>query len=505
LWICVLAGGIWPLVFVESALEITTALLVFFVFRRFSMGTLLSGLGFTAWSLNIVQFLPFVALHPAFHLALVRFVAMGKVMAALGMILLALEDELSIKETAQWRERRARQELEAYTRLTLSRRKIENFDRQATEICQTVASNSRFTQAALILLHSSGQYRLAGSAGMDDATINALEALAARIPVAGFLAPGSVLPVVEHSQTLDLNLEPWLLPGDDLKRLRFTAVLAAPLYGRTATDGALLLAGRRNPDEPLHADDLLPVEVLTARIQSARSQTMMLEKLIDAEKFAGLGQLAANVTRQLNNPLTVILGYASLLEEAEGLKPQAHKGIEAILTEARRMRATLESLSRVSRTQSGHLTAISVAELLTDMEQLHRSEFLHHSIDFRLNIAPGLPRVLGNAQQMRQAVLHCLQFAIKAVEGQSTAGERTVRLEATAEGDHVQILIAHSGPGFPHPERAFDPFVPNQVAGETANLGLSLCATILRDNGGSATAMNLESRGAAILLKLQAA
>jgi signal transduction histidine kinase len=119
-----------------------------------------------------------------------------------------------------------------------------------------------------------------------------------------------------------VDLTPWLNPGDDLKRLRFTRALAVPMMGRAVTEGALLLAGMRatwdlrysNPD-PLRADDLLPIEMLTARLQATRSQTMMFEKLIDSEKFAGLGQLAANVTHHLNNPLTVILGYASLLEE----------------------------------------------------------------------------------------------------------------------------------------------------------------------------------------------
>jgi len=505
LWICVLKGGSWPLLFVECALHLMTALLLFYAFRRFSVGTFLGGLGFTAWSLSIFQFLPFFVLHPAFQLNLVRFAATGKVLAATGLIFLVLEDEFRINQMAQWRERRARKEMEAYSRFTLSRRRIEDFDRQGPEVCEAVVANSRFTQAALVLLHGSGQFRLAGSAGMDDATVNALEALVGRIPVVGFLAPGSALPAVEFSQTFYLDMAPWLNPGDDLKRLRLPAVLATPMNGRSGTEGALLLAAPRNVDRPLHAADLLPLEVLAARIQFARSQTMMVEKLIDSEKYVGLGQLAANVTRQLNNPLTVILGYASLLDETEGLNPQAHKGIEAILNEARRMRATLESLSRISRTQTDHLTAISVGELLTDLEQLHRSEFLHRAIDFRLNIAQSLPRVLGNAQQLRQAVLHCLQFAIKAVDNQSAAGEKTIRLEATAEGDHVRILIAHSGQGFLHPERAFDPLVPKQAAGESTGLGLSLCATILRDNGGSATAMNLEPRGAALLLDLQAA
>jgi signal transduction histidine kinase len=215
------------------------------------------------------------------------------------------------------------------------------------------------------------------------------------------------------------------------------------------------------------------------------------------------------VTQQLNNPLTVILGYASMLEETSSLDPQERKGIESILAEARRMRDTLDSLTRISRPQTGQFTAVSVSELLLDLEQLHRSEFLRRSIEFRLSIAPGLPRVLCHAQQLRQAVLHCLQFAIEAAEsgapGAAAEEVKTVRLEATAEGNQVQILIAHSGPGFLQPDRAFDPFVPKQAGGETAGLGLSLCASILRDHNGRASAVNLEPRGAAILLELSAA
>jgi signal transduction histidine kinase len=504
-WICISIRGSWPLVFVESALHLTTALLVFYVFRRLTPGTILSGLGFFAWALNVGVIAPRLINHPALVLSLQNFSVLGKVVAAVGMIVLALEDQLAIKETAKDRERRARNELEAYTKVVLSRRRVEDFDRQANQICQNITANSRFAQAALIFLQSSGQYRLAGAAGFDDAALNALESLTARIPAAGFLTAGSSPPAAEHSQSFALSLEPWLLPGDDLERLHLTEVVAVPLSGRSSAEGALILAGLRDPSQRLRADDLLPVEVLGARIQASRSQTMMLEKLIDAEKFAGLGQLANNVTRQLNNPLTVILGYASLLEVTPAMSPQERKGVEAILTEARNMRSTLESLSRMSRSQSDQFTAISVTELLSDMEQLHRSEFLHRAIDFRLQVAPALPRALGNAQQVRQAVLYCLQFAIEAVENSDSPTEKSVRVEATAESDSVKILIAHTGPGFLHPTRAFDPFVPAQAAGETAGLGLSLCATILRENNGRISAMNFEPRGAGIVLELQAA
>jgi len=506
LWICVRVGGDWPLVFVECALHATTALLVFYVFRRFSAGTFLAGLGFVAWSLNIGQSLPFFH-QDVISIGLLRVIVIGKVVAAVGMILIALEEELAIKQGAQNREQNARKELEAYTRLNLSRRKVEDFDRQSTLVCQTIVANSRFSQAALILLQGSGQYRLAGAAGFDDAAVNALEALATRIPVSGFLAADSASRVVEHSQTFDLDLEPFLLPGDDLSRLKLTTVYAIPLSGRSATEGALFLTGLSDPDEPIHAVDLLPLEVLASRVQAARSQTMMLEKLVDSEKFVGLGQLAGNVTRQLNNPLTVILGYASLLEETEDLNPQAQKGVEAILAEARHMRLTLESLARMSRPQpDDQLAAISVTELLADMEQLHRSEFVHRSIDFRVHAAPALPRVVGNAQQVRQALLYCLQFAMEAVDKLDSSSEKAVRLEAVAdENNHVQIMVAHTGPAFPFPARAFDPFVPEPASGESTSLGLSMCATIIRENNGRASAINFEPRGAGILLELQAA
>ena len=96
---------------------------------------------------------------------------------------------------------------------------------------------------------------------------------------------------------------------------------------------------------------------------------------------------------------------------------------------------------------------------------------------------------------------------MEAVEsaGASPGGPKAVRLEAASEGSFVQIMIAHSGPSFDSPERAFDPVVLQQPVGQSSALGLSLCATVMRDNNGRASAVNLEPRGAAIVLELKAA
>ncbi len=517
LWVCFRAGVAPALTVSECANLLMTAILLIFVFRRFSPGVVLSVMGFGAWTLSALQVLPAIGMRPMMTLNLIHVIVMGKVVAAVGMIMLALEDQLALNKAAQERERRARRELEAYTNLMLARRRVEDFDRQGSDICRIVVAHSRFSQAAL-LLENGGRFRLAGSAGFEDATAAAVGDLPGRIVPTGFLTAGTAPSAVEQSKTLSLDLTPWLRPGDDLKHLRFTSALAVPMTGRSGTEGALLLAGKRPmaassktavPDV-LRADDLLPIEMLVARLQATRSQTMMFEKLIDSERLAGLGQLAANVTHQLNNPLTVVLGYASLLEESLAPGSREHQGVESILSEARRMRSTLESLLRISKTQGDQLTAVSITELLADMEQLYRPDFLQRSIEFRIDIPAALPRALCSGQQLRQAVLHCLQYSMAAVEKQESGaagpdGPKTIRLRASSEGQQVHILVAHSGAGFLNPERAFDPFSPAQPGGETAGLGLSLCATILRDNHGRASAVNLEPHGAAIILELRAA
>jgi signal transduction histidine kinase len=515
IWVCFLLGAGSGLTFVECVNLQLAAILLVFVSHRFSPGVFLSVLGFLAWSLACLHVLHLVGQNALLDLYLTRVIIMGKVVAAVGMIVLALEDELSSNKAAQQRERSARRQLEAYANLMLTRRRVEDFDRQGADVCDTVVRNSCFTQAAL-LLESNGRYRLVGCAGLEIAIASPLGQLAKRIPVEGFLVPGSAPVAVAHSKTVNLDLSPWLIPGDDLERLRFTSVLAVPMVGRSGVDGALLLKGMRPEDgrrfdsaDAPRLDDLLPIEMLVARLQATRSQTMLFEKLIDSERFACLGQLAGNVTQQLNSPLTVILGFASLLQESSSLDAQDRKAIESIVNEARSIRSTLESLSRVSHAHSDQPAAISVSELLSDMEQLYRPEFLQRSIEFQVNVAPGMPRILCGAQQLRQALLHCLQYAIGAVDRESPEKapreSKTIRLEAAREGSLVHISVTHSGPGFINPERAFDPFVPARAGGEIAGMGLSLCATILRDQNGRASAVNLQPRGAAIILELQAA
>jgi signal transduction histidine kinase len=517
-WACHLLGPGPALDYAVSVNLLMTVILLVFVFPRFSAGLILSVLGFWAWSLSFLRIVPWTV-YPGIDLNLARGIAISQVVAALGMIVLALEEEIASNQAARECEGRVRLQLEAYLNLLLTRRRVEDFDRQASDVCEIVVKHSRFTQAAL-LLERGGRYRLAGSAGLDASLANTLDEVAHRIPAEGFLAPDSTPAAAGNTMTRRLDLTPWLPPGDSAESLQLSPVFAVPMWGRSRAEGALLLkglcTGGRRPsgsaDDSPSADDLLPIEMLVTRLQATRNQTKFFEKLIEAEKaekYACVGQLAGNIAQQLSNPLTAILGYTTLLQESRALDANDHKAVAAIAAEARRIRTSIVSLSRMPREQADLPSSISVGELLEEIERLYKNEFQQRSIEFQMIVAPDLPRVLCGAQQFRQAVVHCLQYAMGAVERENPAAPqgrpKTIRLEATSQGGLVQVSVSHSGPGFLHQERAFDPFVPAQAGNETAGLGLSLCATILTDQNGRASAVNLEPQGAAIILELQAA
>lgn len=565
-----------PLMIVESGNMLMSALLVLWTFRRLSPGVLLSTAGFVAYTL-----LPLFLIHPMGNnphvlLLLIRFVDLGKVLVAIGLILVVLEDEVDKNESARNRERRVRLELEAYARQSLTARSLEEFDRNSSQLCSMIVEHSCFAGAAMVVRNSSGAYSMVGYAGIDGATAGALDNLAQRLPATCFIPagkfgiededaseeqvktaagdaaedpsedspedaldaetefavvtsladrPGPEL-LVPNSTSLNLDLVPWLLPGDDLQRLHLTRVSVVPMFGpmhgpirgpgpetptggaspspANAPDGALLLTGARIPLSSLRADDLLPLEILAARLQAARTQAMMLGKLIDSERFAGVGQLASNVAQQLNNPLTVILGYSALLEESAGISNES-RAAEAIGSEAKRMKSILARLSRFSRISTERFNSFAVADLISDIEQMHRTDFLRHSIEFRLAVQADMPAIFGNAHQIRQALLHCTQYAIDSVLRVGANKEKSIRIEASAsagEEARIQVVVGHSGPGFPYPDRAFDSLTSGLTGAESSGIGLSLAAAIVREHRGNIAAVNLQPTGAAIEIAL---
>jgi two-component system, NtrC family, sensor kinase len=485
----------------QSGILLITALLFAFGFRRLTAGVVFTVGGLAGWSLPVL--IASMMGDTGAPVMLMRALNLMKVIAAVGMIVLVLEDEIASNKAAQLRDRRARLEMEKYTEIFLEAISLEDDTNQYDQMCEVIVEASRFSRCAIAVRGPEGRFHMAGSAGVDGALAAALDAMARRTSDDKVAELGQKLYTGVIGHLVLLDLEPLMEPGDELQQMNFSKPHAIAIRGREQELlGSLLLSGLRDPDEPLLTEDVLPLELLVARIGTAREHQQLLRRLLQAERIAGLGQLAGGVAHELNNPLTVVTGYAELMSDGEGTT-RDHALV--ILNEARRMKQIIESLIRFRKATPGNRVPVSVAMLIDDIDKLARHDIEGAHIDLQLRIPADLPNVKADGDQVRQVFLQVVKNAVGSMSDTPEGTDRRLIVEAVPAGAKVQITFSDSGPGFADPSRAFDPFYTTRHQGEGMGLGLSICYSIIREHGGEITALNLHPRGAAVLIELPAA
>jgi len=484
----------------QSGILLVTALLFAAAFRRISAGVVFTVGGLVAWSVPIM--LTPILGPAAVPVVLLRLLNLVKVVAAFGMIVLVLEDEIASNKATQLRDRRARQEMEKYTEIFLEAMPLEEKSTQFDQICEVITSASRFSKSAIAVRGPEGRFCLAGAAGMDGALAGALDLMARRTNDDRIRQIGEKLYTRVLGHLVLIDLTPLLEPGDELRQMNFTSTHAIAIRGRDQELlGTLLLSGLREPDEPLLTEDVLPLELLVARLGTAREHQLLLRRLLQTERLAGLGQLASGVAHELNNPLTVITGYAELLTDSDGpTRDQA----TMILNEARRMKQIIESLVRFRKATPGIRSPVSVEPLLHDIDRLTRHDLDSAHIELQMRIASPLLPVKADGDQLRQVFLQIVKNAIGSMHDLPSSIERRLTVEACSVASTVQITFTDTGPGFAEPARAFDPFYTTHHQGEGLGLGLSICYSIVREHGGDISALNALPRGAAVVIQLPA-
>ncbi|HTV15564.1 MAG TPA: ATP-binding protein [Acidobacteriaceae bacterium] len=486
----------------HSGMLLMSALLFLAAFRRWTAGLLFTVGGLLLWSIPalIEPFVPEFVISSPYARAL----NLIKVITAVGMIVLVLEEEIASNQAAQQRDRRARRELERYAGLPLAASPLDEEAHQYDAVCAVVAEASRFSQVAVFMRTIDGSFRLCGRSGMSGALEGALDALARRTSEENLQEAARrnyFTPVVGNLTLLDLT--PLLAPGDELGQMNFRRAHGLAVTTRGGQlQGAILLAGLRNPEQPLATEDVLPLELLVARLGAGREHNGLLRRVMQSERLAGLGQLAGGVAHELNNPLQAVTGFAQLLAEGDSHAVQEHAGV--ILSEARRMKQIIESLMRFRHAESARRAVVSVGLLLRDIEKLLHHDLEKARIRLELTIPSQVARVKADGEQIRQVFLQVMRNAMASLAEAPEGVERRLLVEVANIPRAVEIMFSDSGPGFAEPGRAFDPFFTTRNPGEGVGLGLSICYAIVREHGGEISAVNLHPRGAAVVIELPA-
>src|SRR6267378_577365 len=226
------------------------------------------------------------------------------------------------------------------------------------------------------------------------------------------------------------------------------------------------------------------------------------EQLIQAEKLAAMGQMLAGVAHELNNPLTAILGVTELLREREGVDDPTRRQLELTHRQARRAARIVQNLLEFSRPASPHKKSLDVNSLIERTLQLHEHSLRRNNIEVEFRPQPGIPGVMGDANQLIQIFLNLVTNAEQAIREVRDSGRIQVRLASNA--NRVRVTVQDDGIGI-RPEalpRIFDPFYTTKRPGGGTGLGLSICMSIIREHGGNIEAETLPAGGTAFTVSL---
>jgi signal transduction histidine kinase len=223
-------------------------------------------------------------------------------------------------------------------------------------------------------------------------------------------------------------------------------------------------------------------------------------QLVQSGKMAAVGQLAAGVAHELNNPLTTILGFGTSLrrrvsDESQGL------AVDSILREARRARDLVQDLLTFSRSSTGQQVRLQPRALLERVRSLCEHRARLQKIDLTVDTSREIPDVSGDPRRLEQVLVNFVNNAMDMLE----AGGR-VTVDVAVADDQVLLQVTDSGPGVPEEIRAkiFEPFFTTKPAGKGTGLGLALCLDIARAHDGVILVDNVSDGGARFTLRLPA-
>jgi signal transduction histidine kinase len=235
--------------------------------------------------------------------------------------------------------------------------------------------------------------------------------------------------------------------------------------------------------------------------QSLESLKRLQTQLVQKEKLASLGQLVSGAAHEINNPVAAILGYSELLAANRDLDPSQVTMAQKIGQQARRTRDLLSGLLSFAQQTPAEKMLVEIGPLLQRALQMKMLQMETKGIRVHTTIAPNLPRVWGNPNQLLQC---CLEIISNATDALETAGGGTLWATAQSENGEVLLNFSDSGPGVLDPQRVFDPFYTTKPVGKGTGLGLSATYGVVQDHGGQITCHNRPEGGAVFVLRLPA-
>lgn len=239
-------------------------------------------------------------------------------------------------------------------------------------------------------------------------------------------------------------------------------------------------------------------------IRDITQKLRMQKHLARAEKLAAVGQLAAGLAHEINNPLGVINCYANLIAKGAKDKPAIINDVEIIQKHTQSCKSIVQDLLNFARVSDTHKAKGDIRQALDGVLNILEKQTGGKRIAVHRRYADNLPDLVVDLDKMRQVFMNLVINAIQAIKED---GQITVSAALTADGNQMEIRIADTGPGIPpdHIDSIFDPFFTTKTTGAGTGLGLSISYGIIQEHGGDIQVSSQFGRGTTFTITLPVA
>ncbi len=245
-----------------------------------------------------------------------------------------------------------------------------------------------------------------------------------------------------------------------------------------------------------------PAEIVGV-VRDISERKKMEEQLIMQDRLASIGQLTSGVAHELNNPLTSVINFSTLLLKRE-LPEDIHQDVETIYEEAQRTANIVKNLLTFARKQPQEKEPINIIEGINKVLELRAYEQKVNNIRVRVRANPELPRIMGNISQLQQVFFNIIINAEFFMLQAHKKGTLTIRAEKA--GDSVRVSFTDDGPGISKEDlkSIFSPFFTTKEVGKGTGLSLSICLGIITEHGGKIWVESEPGKGATFIIELPA-
>jgi len=252
-------------------------------------------------------------------------------------------------------------------------------------------------------------------------------------------------------------------------------------------------------------------KLIVNRIAKADDEKQMLnQKVVEAGQLASVGELAAGVAHEINNPVAIMVEEAGwmgdLLEEEEFQQSENlaefTRAINQIQTQGKRCKEITHKLLSFARKTDGTLQDVEVNDLLEEVIALAAQRAKYSMVQIKTNFEQGLPKAKVSPSEMQQVFFNLINNALDAMD--SKGG--TLTIASRHQDDFLIFEIADTGKGIPEANlnRIFDPFFTTKSVGKGTGLGLSICYGIVDKLGGKIECKSVVDVGTTFYISIPA-